>query len=306
MIFIVSRFFSVMWLCAFFGLALSPSSAAQDDAFIIEPIRMALPLANVTSDGAGCKSASELQDVNARAYADLLEARFNTEVTLCLTETYQEAVQLAAQDDVNLVWSDQDSAQPLLQTWRPILTLRDHNGLGRAPFVVFGLPGSSSAAQIASMTEADLAFLGRLPETLNINLARRFLGDFGVEPVAASEVRKFSSIEAVLDAVETGAVQAGILEGDTWGRTCNVLDPTSDLCDHLEVLIYDRPRAVNAFLVPNDVDVERHYRFVGVQIALHLEHPDAFQWLSQGEGSEYDPTEPAALQPKSADSAIVF
>ncbi|MEO1661125.1 MAG: hypothetical protein AAFR51_09065 [Pseudomonadota bacterium] len=306
MIFSVSRFFSVMWLCAFFGLAFSPSSAAQDDAFIIEPIRMALPLATVTSDGAGCKSASELQDENARAYAKVLEARFNADVTLCLTETYQEAVQLAAQEDVNFVWSDQDSAQPLLQTWRPILTLRGHNGLGRVPFVVFGLPGKLSATQIAAMSEADLAFLGRPPKTLNIDLARQFLGDFGVEPVDSFEIREFSSINAVFDAVETGTAQAGILEGGTWGRTCNVLDPTSDLCDHLEVLIYDRPRAVNAFLVPNDVNVERHYRFIGVQIALHLEHPDAFQWLSQGEGSEYDPTEPAALQPKSADSAIVF
>ena len=306
MISTVSRFFSAMWLCAFFGLALSPSNTAQDDAFIIEPIRMALPLANVTSDGAGCKSASELQDLNARAYADILEARFNTDVTLCLTETYQEAAQLAAQGDVNFVWSDQGSAQPLLETWRPILTLRDHNGLGRVPFVVFGLPGSSSAAQTASMSEADLAFLGRPPKPLNIDLARQFLADFGVETVDSSEIREFSSIEAVFDAVETGVAQAGIVEGGTWGRSCNVLDPTSKLCDHLEVLIYDRPRAEYAFMVPNDIDVERHYRFVGVQIALHLESPNAFQWLSQGEGSEYDPTEAAALQPKSADSAIVF
>lgn len=302
----ISRWISGWLLYAFCLLGFAPAAIAQQADFTPQSIRVGLPLAGQTEDGAGCKAGSEVIDQNARDYVDMLAARFNTDVTLCLTETYADLAELAGREEVNFVWLDQERALPLLDSWRPMLTLREHTDLGRAPLVLFSASAANEVKSFADVNLADIGFLGRPPEALNIDLAKRLLSDYGVAGDYSAAPRRFATYADLMDAVETGEVRAGILEGGTWGRACGVLDPASTFCDHLNALIYDRPRAIEAFMIPLTTDKERHFRLIGVHIALHIENPDVFAWLSQSKGPEYEPTEADAMRPKSANTAIAF
>ena len=302
----ISRWISGLLLSAFYLLGFTPSASAEQTETIIQPIRVGLPLAAQTEDGAGCKAGSDMIDQDARDYTDLLAARFNTDVTLCLTETFADLAELAELEEVNFVWLDQERALPLLDAWRPALTLREPTNLGRAPFALFFAPATNGAATLADVSLADIGFLGRPPEALNIDLAKRLLSDYGVAGDYSAAPRRFATYADLMDAIETGEVRAGILEGGTWGRACGVLDPASTFCDHLDTLIYDRPRAIEAFMIPLTTDQERHFRLIGVHIALHIENPEIFAWLSQSKGPEYEPTEGAAMRPKSANTAIAY
>lgn len=288
-----------------FFTALQPATGQVTDG-TPEPIMIALPLAGATQDGPGCKMAEDLVDDAARAYGLHLSARFNTQVELCLFETPGEAVAMAGRGEANLVWVDQSSAEPILESWRSSLTLRPDTGLGRPPFVLFTRVQEGQSIQIETLSGDQIGFLDRLPTDLNIDLAQDILRDYGLNAESLEESALFPSIDALFKAVEDGVVQAAILEAGSWGRSCAVLEPDSTICDGFDVLMYDRPRALNALMIPRTTSNERHYRLVGVHIALHLEQPEAFAWLSQGLGQEFDPTEPNAMVPKSPARAIVF
>jgi len=303
---LVARLCGVLLFLLAAGYALTLAGMAQTDAPLVAPLSVALPLANETTDGVGCKDTATLQDENARAYAEILETRFNTAVTLCLTETHAEAVDLGIRGDASFVWSDQSSVAPLLGSWRPALTLREFSGLGRAPFVVFGTKDDAAGDMLSSLNASEIGFLDRPPLSLNVDLALRLLNDYGISQPEDGQLRRFPNRADLFEAIESGDVDAAILEGGAWGRACAVLDSTSRVCDHLNVYIFDRPRALGAFMIPNDMDKERHFRLVGVHIALHLEHPEVFAWLSQGQGPEYEPTEATAILPKSIENAVVL
>ncbi|MEL7109689.1 MAG: PhnD/SsuA/transferrin family substrate-binding protein [Pseudomonadota bacterium] len=271
----------------------------------IEKISIALPLATVAPNDAGCRPTDEISDLEAKAYASLLEQRFNTDVTLCLTETTAEAVALAESGDVNLVWVDQDTVAPLLEGWRASLSLRDNTGLGRSPFVIF-TRASDAPLSLGELDPGAIGFQNISPATLNIDLARRLLSDFGIASETPKDELLYSTMDDLIDAVESGVLDAGIVEANAWGRSCSVLEADSTICDTLQVIAYDRPRARNALMVPSETSLERHYRLVGVHIGLHLDDAELFEWISQGQGSEFDPAEPTAMMPKSADKAIAF
>ncbi|WP_273242521.1 hypothetical protein [Hyphomonas atlantica corrig.] len=290
-------------VCYGVAMSIALSTTAQVENTKILPLKIALPLAAETTDGAGCKTSEALTDKNARTYARHLSERFNTEAVLCLTTSLEEATSLAEHGEVNMVWVDQSSATPILSSWRASLTLRSRTGLGRPPFVLFG---KANAIHLGDLNTNKIGFLDRAPQNLNIDLASRLLSDFGFANETIDQAARFDSIEAIFTAVENGSLDAAIVEAGSWGRACAVLEADSTICDGFEVLIYDRPRAENAFMIPSETDMERHYRLVGVHIALHLDHPEVFEWLSQGKGQEFDPTEATAMLPKSADLAIAF
>ena len=296
-----------LWLgtMAFWAWSFHPAHA-QTDTYVVQPITVGLPLAKQTQDGVGCKSSADLLDPVAKSYAELLAERFNTNVTICLTDTTEQVVALAQRGEVNFAWVTKEAAAPVLGDWRPALTLRYENGLGRVPFVMFALKSSQPVVNLSALQASDIGLIDRPPEALHVDLSKRVLKDFnllqddGVEPV------KYPSHEALFEAVESGQIPAGILESGTWGRVCAVLDPDATFCDHFEVLLYDRQRADVAFIVPSDTDRERFYRLIGVHIALHLDLPEAHDWLRQGKGFEFEPTEAKAMDEKSTDRAVAF
>lgn len=299
----------------FFGLLLSISASisgiasvaqAQSESFTVQPIIVALPMASQVEDGEGCKTEIELRDQTAKAYAGLLADRFNTTVTLCFTETLAESAAMAERGEVNFAWVDQDGAATVADNWRPVLTLRNENGLGRVPFVLFALKGGQAETILGGLTANDAGLMIRPPQSLNIDEAKRLLRDYSVLYEDGDQPRTYPDQWELIKAVENGEVQTGILEGGTWGRACGVLDPASTFCDHLEVLIYDRPRAPYGFIIPTETSKERHYRLVGLHIAIHLEAPEIHDWLRQGHGFEFEPTEATAMAPKSIDNAVAF
>ena len=296
-----------LWLgmLAFWVWCLNPAEA-QTDTFVVEPVTVGLPLANQTQDGVGCKSSADLLDPVAKSYAELLADRFNTDVTICLTDTPEEVVALAQEGEVNFAWVTKEAAAPILGDWRPALTLRYENGLGRVPFVMFALRSGQSVDDLSELQASDIGVIDRPPQSLHINLAKRVLKDFNILKDDGVEPLPYQTHEALFEAVENGQIPAGILEAGTWGRVCAVLDPDATFCDHFEVMLYDRQRADIGFILPTDTDRERFYRLIGVHIALHLDLPAAHDWLRQGKGLEFEPTEASAMDEKSTDRAIAF
>lgn len=286
--------------------ALSVSFAdAQESVFEVQPLVVSLPLAMQTTDGEGCKSASNLVDPTAKAYAQYLESRFNTLVTLCLFNTVGEAVEAVDETNTNFIWVDEESGSPLLEAWRSSLTLLPSNGIGRTPFVLFRLK-SQPEFDLENLSMARIGFLNQTPHQLHVDAARKILSDYGL-PANTSETGVASSnIQTLFEAVQKREVDAAILEASSWAIYCGVLDADSTACDDYEIMIYDRPRAPHAFMIPNDTDLERHYRLIGVHIALHLKRPELYEWLSQGLGSEFEPTEASAMLPKSIENSIAF
>ena len=286
-----------------FGLSTDWHAAAQ--APVVEPLTVIVPLAGETQDGPGCKSSADLVDPNAKVYADHLESRFNTDLTLCLTNSVTESVAMAGEASSTMVWVDQGGAEFLGESWRAAMVLRSENGLGRTPFVLFGLK-SGQTIDLQAVAADRIGFLGQPPAALHVDEGLRILRDYELTSDTFQPAIIMPSVQDMFEAVEQQEVDAAIFEASTWGAACAVLDADSTICDGYEILMYDRPRATEAFMIPNTMSTERHYRLIGVHIALHLDHPDVFTWLSQGQGSEYEPAEADAMSAKSADTAVAF
>lgn len=278
---------------------------AQETGFEAQPLVVSLPLATQTTDGEGCKSASNLVDPTAKAYAQYLESRFNTRVTLCLFNTIGEAVEAVDETKTNFIWVDEESGGPLLETWRSSMTLLPSNGIGRTPFVLFRL-NSQPEIDLENLSMSRIGFLNQPPHQLHVDAARKILSDYGLMADASETGVARSTIPALFEAVQKRDVDAAILEASSWAIYCGVLDADSTACDGYEIMIYDRPSASHAFMIPNDTALERHYRLIGVHIALHLKRPELFEWVSQGIGSEFEPTEASAMVPKSIDNPVAF
>lgn len=284
---------------------LGRDASGQESPFVVEPLVVALPLAGQSADGEGCFTAAELQDPTAKAYAKHLENRFNTTVTLCLTGSIADSVSLIDEAGVNMIWVDRANSDTLTDTWRVSLVLRTQAGLGRTPFVLFGLK-SNTALDLERLTQEQIAYLDHPPASLLLEKAGSILLDYGIEGASVETGVAKKAVDDVFAAVREGDVQAAILDASTWAAACALLDADSVVCEDLQILMYDRPRAEEAFMIPADTSLERHYRLVGVHISLHLEEPELFAWLSQGAGSEYEPAEAAAIKVKSAKTAVAY
>ncbi|MEL6830452.1 MAG: hypothetical protein AAFO63_09985, partial [Pseudomonadota bacterium] len=203
-----------------------------------------------------------------------------------------EAAALAANGDATLAWIDQSDAQSLPETWRSFLTLRAFDGLGRPPYVFFAAADAIDARQIG---EEQIGVVSREPERLFVEMAFETLQDLGLTQNAVTANQKYQDVSSLFEAIRAGDMSAGILDANAWGRNCDILNPASNPCSDLKVLYEGRPRADQAMVIEADQSTEFRYRMVSVHIALHLEAPEAFQWINQDRGTEFQPAEHDAL-----------
>ena len=258
------------------------------------PLKVALPLASISEDGEGCFAQAELKDTGAKSYADHLASRFDTDITLCLTSSQEELEALLLQDAaVNLAWVNQETFENVSDSWRSLLTLRAMNGLGRPPAILFTHIENEVAA--SDVPPEQIGYISKEPSVLHIDIVQRVLTDAGLSVSAPTDDQLFSGVDTLLEAVKTKAVPYGLVEASGWGRECAVLEAGNDPCGDLNVILNERPLAIEALALHLSADKERQFRLVGVHIGLHLEAPEAFAWLTQGKGSELEPTESTAL-----------
>lgn len=260
-----------------------------------QTLTVALPLAEDTADAPGCYFADALSDPGAKAYAEHLQSRFSNRIELCLTVDTSEAAALANSGDATLAWIGQDDAETLGENWRSFLTLRAHDNLGRPPYVLFQANGSNGAED---RNQKQIGLVAGKPERLFVGMALQTLGDHGLSVEGVDVDQRFVAADELFSAVRTQSVDLGILDANTWGRNCGVLEPAYNPCSDLEVIFQERPRADYAMMIENSQSLEFRYRLVSVHIALHIEAPEAFDWINQGRGTEFQAAEFNALMPR--------
>lgn len=279
------------------GLALSAALSVDAQMSLTEPVQIILPLATQSSDAEGCYSADELTDPGAKAYIDHIGSRFANPIVLCLTENSEGSAAFAQRGDASLAWIDQGQAADLGDEWRTFLTLRAKDGLGRPPYVLFTV---SDASDIGSISISEIGFVGQEPERLFVGMALETLEDHGFQLSSDASGQLHSDVQELLAAVRTKDSAAGMLDSNAWGRECGILDPSFNPCDDLSVVYQERPRATSAMIISASAPSELRYRMVSIHIALHMEAPEAFDWINQDQGSEFQPAEPDALMPRRA------
>lgn len=281
----------------FCGIALSAVTGADAQIPLTDPIAIALPLAQQTTDAAGCFSENELTDPGAKAYASHLETRFSNPIVLCLTDDAEGSAKLAQNGDVKLAWIDQAQAAGLTDQWRAFMTLRAKDGLGRPPYVLFT---GAEETDIREVRLSEIAFVGQEPERSFVGMAIDTLEDHGFQASSDAVGQRYADVQSLLTAVRSEGALAGLLDSNAWGRECGVLDPSFNPCDDLSVVYQERPRAKGAMIIQANEPSELRYRMVSIHIALHMEAPEAFAWINQDRGSEFQPAEPDALSPRPA------
>ena len=237
----------------------------------------------------GCFEQSELSHDDAAAYADHISGRFASSVVLCFGE---EALR-SNENGFDLLWGARQTLVTLQGDYRPFLTPRRSNGLGRVPVVVFKRASTATEA-IADLRGERLALSDHLPATLNRDIPLELLSNFGLSE-DDFELVFVDGPNAVAEAVATGAADIGALEATSWARTCEAYGPNHPDCDQLEVLLNLRPRAEQGMVIGNDISKEIRYRMVGVHTRLHLENEVAFRWLVGADAPELEPTEQEAF-----------
>lgn len=294
---------SRMLIAAMASICLSPVAASAQSTEAAKPLnatalRVALPLAGQSLDEAGCHDVVALTDPGASAYAKHLAARFKTRVELCLTDDAAQAAALAADEAVDMAWVDASSYQPLSDVWRPFLTFRTLEGLGRAPIVFFAR-ADDEATNLSRLDPAEIGYLSAKKKALNIGVPHRVLEDYGFEPPATpGDEQLYPDLKTMMAAVAAGEIAVGATESSGWGRECAVLEKDKNPCAVYKTLISNRPQADAAMIIRRDMDKERFFRLTGVHVALHFEAQPAFDWISQGASSEFEPTEPGAMAPR--------
>lgn len=276
-------------LCGMLGLLPYGSDAQISPT---DAIKITLPLAEQSEDPAGCHSLNALTDPGAIAYVEHLEGRFANRVVLCLTDTIAEAAQLMNDGETTLAWINQADAQASSDTWRAFLTLRGFDGLGRPPYVVFA---GESVTEPGELDAAQIGFVSQEPQRLFVDMALETLQDLGLRLTSVEQDQRYPDVPSLFQAVRSTEKAAGVLDANAWGRNCGVLDPSYNPCDDFQVLYEGRPRADQAMVIGTEHASEFRYRMVSVHIALHMEAPEAFAWINQGQGSEFQPAEHDAL-----------
>ena len=77
----------------------------------------------------GCFEQEQLSDVGAIAYAEHIAGRFASHVVLCFGEEGLSS----SSDEPDLIWGPRESLTEFSSEYRPFLTPRRSNGLGRVP-----------------------------------------------------------------------------------------------------------------------------------------------------------------------------
>ena len=136
---------SQSFLAAIFAMFAASAAASEP-----EIIRIGL----VRADHApGCYGAASLED-EAAVYAQHLESRFSSAVELCFSSdgTWE------AGEPLDLAWGAREMLASLEDGFRPILTARRADGLGRVPMVFFTV-SDHSGRSMADIGQNSLATL---------------------------------------------------------------------------------------------------------------------------------------------------
>lgn len=272
---------SQSFLAAIFAMFAASAAASEP-----EIIRIGL----VRADHApGCYGAASLED-EAAVYAQHLESRFSSAVELCFSSdgTWE------AGEPLDLAWGAREMLASLEDGFRPILTARRPDGLGRVPMVFFTV-SDHSGRSMADIGQNSLAVNTRDPLPINVDMPLEVLSDFGIVRDTV-ELVETPGPEDTVAAVRSGAAMFGALEVSSWARTCNVYVQDQVGCDDMHVIANVRPRAEEGMVIRNDASKELRYRMIGVHAYLHLQSPESFRWLVGDDAPELEPTEAEAFQ----------
>ncbi len=237
----------------------------------------------------GCFQQNELSDEGAVAYAEHLAERFNSDLYMCFGE------QAIASSDgtVKLIWGAREALAGFLDQYRPFLTPRRPDGLGRVPIVVFKKT-SDPRGSIEQFRGTRLVLSDRDPKALNTDMPYDLLGDLGFGREDFETVWADGTM-AVVQSVASGETDIGALELTSWARVCNAYISDHDHCSQLDVLVKSRPRAEHGMIIRNDSADEIRLRMVGVHARMHFENPQAFLWLVGPDAPELEPAEAEAF-----------
>lgn len=254
-----------------------------------QPLRIALP----QFEGHGrCIAAGDVIGPGAAAYAQHIASRFERPVFLCLGGDHADAAKAIVSGDVEMAWLNQAAYTGLEEDARAIMTLRPLDNIARVPVVIFTVK-SGDAPEAPSL--APIGYIDAPPRVLNRDRVFSVLTQWGASAESLSDARPYASFNALAAAMRAGEIGLAAVEIAAHYRSCRIFDPANDPCKDLHTLSTQRPAASEGFVVRRDMEQEWRHRLVGVHVGLHLEAPDAFRWISRGEGREFAPAEATAL-----------
>lgn len=252
----------------------------------VETLRIGLFRSDLPS---GCYLLDQLPTPEAAAYVSHVQARFSSTIELCILGD-EASVDLSTLD---LAWGDRGQLQDLSNAYRPFLTPRRANGLGRVP-IVFFQQEEGDVENLREMTGGPLALDSWRPAALNQEMPLEVLDNFRIARNSIDVVTE-EGPEAVVQAVRDGTAPVGALEASAWARVCQTFRADQVGCADMEEIATMRPRAEVGMVIRRSATKELRFRMVGVHANMHLENDKAFRWLVGPDVPELEPTEAEAF-----------
>ncbi|MFA7441185.1 MAG: PhnD/SsuA/transferrin family substrate-binding protein [Sphingomonadaceae bacterium] len=254
-------------------------------------LRIGIPAATT----APCAPPAAGDPVGAHAYYKLIAERLDTTVLACPFATHSEAAAALADGTVDTAIIDAVAFRPHETRIRAILTVRDPELLPRVP-VIAAVRKDDRRRTLGSLKGSSVAFGGKSIAYYDHEWRALAGQGIGKEHFARETVAE--SAEDALALVRKKSADVALLNSGAWRRACTGTGTGAWLCDDLIAIWRGRPRAALAIAVRRDMVPEIRYRFIGVHVAMHADHPDAFNWGSShlaGRAAEFEPAEADAL-----------
>lgn len=253
------------------------------------PVRIAV----VTAEAKGCDD-SLAKRIGAEAFVNHLKKRLDNQVTLCGFTNTAAAVQALAAGKVDLATSDQASYLRFRDKLRATLTTRLSKSAGRVMAMALVTKASGRTAPNL-LRGARPIFVANGEVAHDAPLAG--LRAAGLDPASLGREIVTGNLTRAASDLRSGKGDVLVVDASQYQRLCLGDKPNQKPCADLNEIWRGRPAVEQALVVRRDMPSDLRYQLISIYIAMHLEAPAAFEFLtltSPGVAC-FEPTEADAL-----------
>lgn len=267
-------------ICFEFGLIQAMAQQEQ-----VAPLRIALKAGAAVEQETNCYGVNDAANEGAKSYLSFLNSRFDQGIEICPVSSFKNAAKLAKEGEVDIAWVDRESFKSISDDWRPFLSPLEHGQITRAAIVILRRK-SDDTFNLKEVDTTKIGFLGIQPEHLYVDSALQVFSQNELDVSQPEKGQLYRGTKSLFAALRSKEIDLVALDITSWGRECEVLDPSKNPCSDFDLVLKEKAFLEDGLVVREDLSKALFYRLVSVHISLPFEAPKGLQWMSNGRAKD--------------------